>query len=85
MCLELVDYNANERRGFWINSLGKMLDYICYRKIPAHHKTEFTPVIKEVTVDIYAVRLAQVLGYQPPDGRQVLFFQTIIILNILQV
>lgn len=42
-------------------------------------------MIEKVTVDIDAIGLAEVFGYQAPDSGQVLFLQTVIILNILQI
>lgn len=67
---EFVDDDAYERGGLGINSLAEVLKCIFVSvKEFTHHKTQVAPVIEEVPVDIDAIRLAEVLGYQPPDGR----------------
>lgn len=50
----------------------------------AYHITQVTPLVQEVPVDVNAVRLAQVLGNQGPDGGEVLALQGVLILDVLE-
>lgn len=54
---------------------------LCQR---AYHEAEVSPLVQEVPVDIDAVRLAQVFGDQGPNGREILFFQGMLVLDIAQ-
>jgi hypothetical protein len=49
-----------------------------------YHETQILPLIQEVSVNIYAVRLAQIFRDQGSNGRQILFFQGVFISNVSQ-
>ena len=48
------------------------------------HVAEMAPLVQEVAVDIDAVGLAQVFGDEGPDGGQVLGFEGVFILDVLE-
>jgi hypothetical protein len=43
-----------------------------------------TPLIEKVTIDIYAVRLTQVLGDQCTNGWQILLLEAMFVLDVSQ-
>jgi hypothetical protein len=48
------------------------------------HKAQVTPLIQEVSIDVDAVGLTQVLGDQGPYGREIFFFQRMFVLYVAQ-
>ncbi len=52
--------------------------------IEAYHEAKMAPLEQEVPIDVDAVRLAQVLGDQRPDGWQVLLLEAMFVLDIAQ-
>ena len=49
----------------------------------AYHEAKITPLVEEVSVDIDAVWLAEILGDQGADSRQVFLLLTAVIPNVL--
>lgn len=54
------------------------------RACEKYHEAEVGPLMEEVAVDVDAVGLAQVLGDQRADGRQVLFLERMLVLDVAQ-
>ena len=53
-----------------------------YGNITAHHETQVTPFIQEVSVDIDAVGFREIGGYELPDGREISGLFAAVILNV---
>ena len=50
-----------------------------------YHETEIAPLVEEVAVDVYAVRLRQILGDEGAQGREVAGFECCVILDVFDV
>jgi len=68
MGFEFRDYYANESRGFRIDC----------------KKAEIAPLVEEVAIDIDAVWLAQVLGYESSYSGEILRFENIFIVDVAE-
>lgn len=47
-----------------------------------HHITQVCPLVQEISVNIDAIRFAEILGYQGPNGWQILLFERMFVLEV---
>lgn len=46
------------------------------------HITQVCPLVQEISVNIDAIRFAEILGYQGPNGWQILLFERMFVLEV---
>lgn len=64
----------------WENSYTRMLKGVK----SAYHKAEVTPLVEEVSVDVYTVWFAEVFGDEGTDAGQVCLFEGVFVLDVLE-
>lgn len=52
------------------------------REVRYYHIAEVRPLVQEVSVDVDAVGLAQILGDQSPDRGQVFLLEGVLVLDV---